>query len=72
MVSFAAGRGHHRIGGDRIARRHQGSQERKFFGTRIRHALSLPRPRVPHPITMVFAALRRLLVTRVGRSPGTA
>jgi len=42
LVSFAAGRGCHRNGDDRIVRRHQGSHKRKFFDALIRHARSLP------------------------------
>lgn len=52
--------------------RHQGSQERKLFGTLIRHALSLLSPREPHPIAMIGFALWRLLVPCIGLPTGTA
>jgi hypothetical protein len=72
LVSFAAGRGCHRNGDDRIVRRHQGSHKRKFFDALIRHARSLPSPREPHPIAMIGPALWRALVPRIGLPAGAA
>ncbi len=70
-LSLAVARGSRRHGGGRSTRRHQGSQERKFLDTRIRHAASPPSAQVPHAVPVILAAFSRTLVPGIRRSPGS-
>jgi hypothetical protein len=68
-ISFAVARGRHLCDGGQGLRRHQGSQERNFIDTRIRHRRASAGSVGTHAIPRVLPSFRALPMPRIGCPP---